>query len=192
VETGSASIDPGLFYRFQVGANLEFVCIDTSIATGMDVEHYFDDPAHSRWLEETLRGEGARWRIPFSHHPPFCAGPEHTNTTAMVERLVPLFEEAGVRLVLSGHEHNFQHAVVNGVHYVVSGAAGKLRPEPPRELEQAGTRAWAAAGHFLLAHVDEDRVIVEPLAGMREDGTPEPIELVDREGRPVEPAIEIR
>jgi len=105
VETGSASLGPGLFYRFQVGANLEFICIDTSIATGMDVEHYFDDPAHSRWVEETLRGDGARWRIPFSHHPPFCAGPEHTNTTGMVERLVPLFEEAGVRLVLSGHEH---------------------------------------------------------------------------------------
>jgi tartrate-resistant acid phosphatase type 5 len=192
VETGSASLGPGLFYRFQVGASLEFVCIDTSIATDMDVEHYFDDPAHRRWIEETLRGDGARWRIPFSHHPPFCAGPEHTNTTGMVQRLVPLFEEAGVRLVLSGHEHNFQHAVVNDVHYVVSGAAGKLRPEPPRELEQAGTRAWAAAGHFLLAHVDEDRVIVEPLAGMREDGTPEPIELVDREGRPAEPAIEIR
>ena len=56
VETGSASLGPGLFYRFQVGANLEFICIDTSIATGMDVEHYFDDPAHSRWVEETLRG----------------------------------------------------------------------------------------------------------------------------------------
>ena len=95
VETGSASLEPGLFYRFQVGANLEFICIDTSIATGMDVEHYFDDPAHSRWVEETLRGEGARWRIPFSHHPPFCAGPEHGNTTGMVERLVPLFEQTG-------------------------------------------------------------------------------------------------
>ena len=44
IETGSASLGPGLFYRFQVGANLELICLDTSIATGMDVEHYFDDP----------------------------------------------------------------------------------------------------------------------------------------------------
>ena len=175
-----------------MGANLEFICIDTSIASGMDVEHYFDDPAHYRWLEETLRGDGARWRIPFSHHPPFCAGPEHTNTTGMVERLVPLFEETGVRLVLSGHEHNFQYAVVNGIHYVVSGAAGKLRPETPQHFEQAGTRAWAAAGHFLLGHADERRVVVEPLGGVREDGSLEPIELVDPDGRPFEPRIEIR
>ena len=192
IETGSASLDPGLFYRFQVGANLEFICIDTSIASGMDVEHYFDDPAHYRWLEEALRGDGARWRIPFSHHPPFCAGPEHTNTTGMVERLVPLFEETGVRLVLSGHEHNFQYAVVNGIQYVVSGAAGKLRPETPQHFEQAGTRAWAAAGHFLLGHADERRVVVEPLGGIREDGSFEPIELVDPDGRPFEPRIEVR
>ena len=188
VGAGRASLDPGLFYRFQVGANLGFVCIDTSIATELDVEHNFDDPGHARWVAEALRGDGARWRIPFSHHPPYCAGPEHANTTGMVERLVPLFEAAGVRLVLSGHEHNFQHAVVNGIHYVVSGAAGKLRPEPPTEFEQAGTRAWAAAGHFLLGHADEERIVLRPVA----DESRAPIEVVDPDGRPADPVIEVR
>jgi tartrate-resistant acid phosphatase type 5 len=191
VETGSASLGPGLFYSFQVGANLEFICIDTSIASDMDVEHYFDDPAHSRWVSETLRGPGARWRIPFSHHPPFCAGPEHSNTAGMVERLVPLFQEAGVRLVLSGHEHNFQHAFVDGIHYVVSGASGKLRTEAPREFEQAGTRAWAAAGHFLLAHADERRLVVRPLASVGDDGSLGPIEVVDPAGRPADSVVEL-
>jgi tartrate-resistant acid phosphatase type 5 len=185
VEQGSASLDPGLFYRFQIGANLEFVCIDTSIASGMDYEHYFDDPAHDRWIKETLHGDGARWRIPFSHHPPFCAGPEHGNTEGMVQRLVPLFEEGGVRAVLSGHEHNFQYSVVNDIHYVVSGAGGKLRTEPPTRFEQAKTKAWAAAGHFLLGRADPERLVLEP----RADG---PIEIVDRDGRPLEPRLEIR
>jgi tartrate-resistant acid phosphatase type 5 len=192
VETGSASLGPGLFYRFQVGANLELICIDTSIASGMDVEHYFDDPAHNRWVRDALRGDGARWRVPFSHHPPFCAGPEHTNTTGMVERLVPLFEEGGVQLVLSGHEHNYQHAVVDGIHYVVSGASGKLRPDPPRRFEEAGTRAWAAAGHFLLGHADASRVLLHPVAGVRDDGSLEPIAVVDPQGRPAEPSVVIR
>jgi hypothetical protein len=186
VETGSASIGPGLFYRFQVGAYIELICIDTSIASDLDVEHYFDDPEHARWVREALAADGARWRIPFSHHPPFCAGPEHGNTTGMVERLVPLFEKARVQLVLSGHEHNFQHAHVRGIDYVVSGAAGKLRPEPPTAFEAAGTKAWAAAGHFLLVDADADRLRVRPL-----DGALEPIEPVDPAGRPVEPVIEI-
>ena len=38
-------------------------------------------------------------------------------TREMVERLVPRFERAGVRVVLSGHEHNFQLAVTNGICY---------------------------------------------------------------------------
>jgi len=192
VERGSASMDPGLFYRFQVGANLEFICIDTSIASGMDVEHFFDDPAHAAWVRAALAAGGARWRIPFGHHPPFCAGPEHTNTAAMVERLVPLFRKAGVRLVLSGHEHNFQHAVVDGVHYVVSGAAGKLRPEAPRAFGQAGTRAWAAAGHFLLGRASEDRLTVQPVAGVGEDGSLELIDAVEPGGGAADPVVELR
>jgi hypothetical protein len=173
---------PGLFYRFQVGANLEFVCIDTSIASGQPYEHYFDDPAHDEWVKNALQETGARWRVPFSHHPPFCAGPEHGNTQGMVERLVPLFEAAGVKLVLSGHEHNFQYTIVNGIHYVVSGAAGKLRTEPPT----ADTRAWAAAGHFLLGHASNDRITIEPI-----DGNGKLIETVDPSGRPCNARLEI-
>ena len=188
VDAGSASLGPGLFYRVQVGANLELICLDTSIASGLDVEHYFDDPAHRRWIEEALAAGGPRWRIPFSHHPPFCAGPEHGNTTGMVERLVPLFEAAGVRLVLSGHEHNFQHAEVGGIAYVVSGAAGKLRSEPPRGFAEAGTRAWAATGHFLLAVADDQRLVVRPVA----DETLAPMPVLDPHGGRAEPVIELR
>jgi hypothetical protein len=70
---------------------------------------------------------------------------------------------------------------------VVSGASGKLRTEAPREFEQAHTRAWAAAGHFLLVDADDTGVVVRPL-----DGELQPIEAVDPRGRPVDPVIEIR
>lgn len=197
VESGRASLDPGLFYRFGVGALLEFVCIDTSLASEMDVEHYFDDPAHLKWVRETLQradpdGEVARWRIPFSHHPPYCAGPSHGNTPGMAERLVPLFREAGVRLVLSGHEHNFQHAVVDGIDYVISGAAGKLRPEPPTGFAGAGTRSWAPAGHFLLVDVEDERILVHPVGDVADDGTLELVELRDPDGAPVDAPILVR
>lgn len=193
VESGRASLDPGLFYRLRVGA-AELICIDTSLATEIGREHFFDDPAHAQWLEEALRTEpdGPRWRILFSHHPPFCAGPEHGNTEAMVERLVPLFEDAGVRLVLSGHEHNFQHARVDGIDYVVSGAAGKLRTEPPTGFEAAGTRAWAAKGHFLLVDLDDERALVHPVEGVAADGSLEEIELRSPEGERLGAPIEVR
>jgi tartrate-resistant acid phosphatase type 5 len=194
VQSGRASLDPGLFYRLQYGGLVEFICIDTSFANDLDVEHYFDDPSHAQWVREALAsgdGGGARWRIPFSHHPPFCAGPEHGPTTGMVDRLVPLFEEAGVRLVLSGHEHNFQHSVVNGVDYVITGAGGKLRSETPTGFEAAGSREWAAAGHFLIVEADEGRLVIHPVGDVREDGSVELIERRDPSGQPVRGPIEI-
>jgi hypothetical protein len=166
VEAGRASLDPGLFYSFGLGGLVEFVCIDTSIAGELDVEHYFDNPEHLEWVRETLRrggGGSARWQIPFSHHPPYCAGPKHGSTPGLVERLVPLFREAGVSLMLSGHEHNFQYSIVDGIHYVISGAAGKLRSEPPTDFETAGTRAWASAGHFLIVDANEECIRVHPV-----------------------------
>ena len=31
------------------------------------------------------------------------------------EMLVPLYQRSGVKVVLSGHEHNFQHSHVDGI-----------------------------------------------------------------------------
>jgi tartrate-resistant acid phosphatase type 5 len=193
VETGRASLDPGLFYRFGLGGLVEFVCIDTSLADDLEgVEHYFDNDEHLEWVRRTLRGDGsepARWRIPFSHHPPYCAGPKHGSTPGMVERLVPLFREAGLRLVLSGHEHNFQHSEVDGVHYVISGAGGNLRPEPPTDFEGAGTRAWSSEGHFLIVEADEERLLLHAVGDVEADGSLQPIGLRDPEGEAVETPI---
>jgi tartrate-resistant acid phosphatase type 5 len=184
VEAGRASLQPGLFYCLRVGAQAELICIDTSLGKEIGREHFFDDPAHAEWVRKALHaGEDApRWRIPFCHHPPYCAGPEHGNTAGMIERLVPLFEGAGVQLVLSGHEHNFQHSHVDGIDYVVSGAAGKLRTEPPTGFDAAHTRAWAAAGHILVVDLDDERALVHPVGAVAEDGSLDEIELAGPEG----------
>jgi len=193
VDSGRASLDPGLFYRFAVGATVEFVCIDTSYANELDVEHYFDDATHREWMRQALGAPDDRpaWRIPFSHHPPFCAGPNHGSTPGMVERVVPLLEEAGVRVMLSGHEHNFQHSVVDGIDYVISGAAGKLTEEAPCAFEEARTRAWAAAGHFLLVEADGQGLVIHPVADVGPDGAIEPIEILDPQGEPVATPLQI-
>ena len=195
VDAGRASLDPGLFYRFGLGGLVEFVCIDTSLADELDVEHYFDNAEHLEWVRKTLShngGEPARWQIPFSHHPPFCAGPHHDSTQGMIDRLVPLFQEAGVSLVLSGHEHNFQHSIVDGIDYVISGAAGKLQTDPPTDFQAAGTRAWASAGHFLIVEADEERIRVHPVGEVGADGALEAIELRDPAGGVVETPLVVR
>jgi tartrate-resistant acid phosphatase type 5 len=171
----------GLYYRFAFGRDIEFVSVDTSHASrGQGCEHYFELPTHRQFLERAFQppthASAARWLIPFSHHPPYCAGPHHGNNEAMLAQLVPLFQRAGVRAVFSGHEHNFQYALDRDVHYFVSGAGAKLRAEPPTAFKAARTRAWAAEGHFLLVQIRGRQMAVTPVARVS-DGRLEPVTL---------------
>jgi hypothetical protein len=182
VGSGRASIEPGLFYRFGYGTDVEFVCIDTSLAEELPVEHYFEDPKHRAWLEQALPAEGSAgpvWRIPFSHHPTYCAGPHHPNTENMIKELVPLFRRAGVRVAFAGHEHNFQLSRADGIDYFLSGAGGKLREEPPERFGSAHTVAWSAQSHLLHVRVDGETMAVTPYAGLTPDGRPHPMTALD-------------
>ncbi len=167
-----ASVGPGLFYRFGYGRDLELICIDTSQDSEDPQYHrFFQVPDHQHWLEDALAGDGALWRIPFSHHPVYCAGPSHENDQEMREVLLPLFERGGVRLVLAGHEHNFQVSEVDARTYVVSGAAGKLREEIPDGFDDAHTTAWAAQAHLLLVEIDGAQARLTPISGLLPDGS---------------------
>lgn len=188
-----ASVGPGLFYRFGYGSNLELICIDTS-QDEEDAEHhrYFQVPDHRDWLEEALALGDPTWRIPFSHHPVYCAGPLHENDQEMLEALEPLFERGGVRLVLAGHEHNFQVSEVDGRTYVVSGAGGKVREEIPEGFASAHTTAWAAQAHLVLVEIDDAEARLTPLSGLLPDGSPHLMTALTQQNDVVRPPIVVR
>ena len=167
---GRSSVGPGLMYRFHYGADIEFVCVDTSRQSLLFGDRFFEHQNHASFLDAAfpdVAAEGTArrpWRIPFTHHPPFCAGPRHSNSKSMIRRLVPLFKRSGVKAVFSGHEHNFQHSRVEGINYFITGAGGKVRLDPPSHFADAHTTCWAAAGNFLIVEVGADRMVVTPMA----------------------------
>jgi 3',5'-cyclic AMP phosphodiesterase CpdA len=113
------------------------------------------DPEQRAWLERTLGGSDAPWKIVALHHPPYSAGYQGSHHSVR-EAFVPLFERYGVRLVLSGHDHDYQRSkVLAGVTYVVSGAASDTR----RTGEEDFTAVSFSWLHFVELDVFTDRLM---------------------------------
>ncbi len=191
---GRASFCPGLFYRFGYGSAIEFCCIDTSKEDFFKGRRLFEYPKHWEFMETSFPDNRtpSRWRIPFGHHPPYSAGPQHHNTRGM-DRLIPLWQRAGVRVMFSGHEHNFQHSRADGIDYFVTGAGGKLRRTPPDRFEAAHTVSWATQCHFLLGRIEGEEMTVRAIGEIENaDAVPTDIVRLDPGGNPVTGPITIR
>ncbi|KAI8645881.1 Metallo-dependent phosphatase-like protein [Parasitella parasitica] len=89
-----------------------------------------------QWLRQEIGSDlfkQAQFRIVVVHVPPFLEywDPEawfqlrQSEWGAFVkDRYVPLFEQGGVDLVISGHQHNYERGERNGIHYAIIGGAG--------------------------------------------------------------------
>ena len=120
-----------------------------------------------QWLEATLAANTQPWLIVLFHVPPYDALPEDSMGDAVRINLVPLFERFGVDLVVSGHNHNYQRSIVNGITYIVTGGAGAELdfidgPDPDTEafynghhLVQFAVQGDTLTGRALTANGDE-------------------------------------
>ncbi|ANP47037.1 purple acid phosphatase family protein [Candidatus Viadribacter manganicus] len=79
-----------------------------------------------QWFEERLAADRAAWKIVVGHHPILSSG-NHGEAPAVVERVKPLLERYGVQAYFNGHEHDLEHLVDRGVHYVCSGSGAASR-----------------------------------------------------------------
>jgi 3',5'-cyclic AMP phosphodiesterase CpdA len=80
--------------------------------------------AQTDWLKQVLPASTAIWKVVVFHHPAWTCGGYRSNA-AIVQKWVPLFEQYGVELVLSGHDHNYQRfGPRRGVTYIVHGGGG--------------------------------------------------------------------
>jgi tartrate-resistant acid phosphatase type 5 len=103
---------PGPYYVRRVN-EVEVIVLDSTAITA----------AQTRWLRRTLARRTGFRRIAVFHHPAYTCG-TYLGHAAVQRSWVPLFERYGVRLVLNGHDHNYQRFVRKGVTYVVHGGGG--------------------------------------------------------------------
>ncbi|MBA3350486.1 MAG: metallophosphoesterase [Actinobacteria bacterium] len=81
-------------------------------------------PDQLAWLQASLARSDATWKIVVFHQPAYSCS-HHDGEPSIVERWVPIFEQGGVDLVLSGHDHNYQRFEgADDIAYVVTGGGG--------------------------------------------------------------------
>lgn len=130
--------------------------------------HFFmldsNDPGNEEqkaWLRGALASSQAPVKIAVFHHPPYSVGTVHGDDERVQEHWVPLFERHGVQLVLTGHNHLYEHQVRRGIHYVVTGGGG-------RSLYGCGDpvpalRRCRSVHHFLLLRIAPARLVIEAI-----------------------------
>ena len=122
---------------------------------GLD-SNRISDPKQMAWLRRELAKDQppGTWIIPVMHHPTYSAG-YHGSTASIQRRWLPLWEEAGVRLTLAGHEHDYQRSVpLDGITHIITGGASKLRPTDRKDF----TAFSASVFHYVDLLVYENRI----------------------------------
>jgi len=107
------------WYAFTYGCG-RFIMLDSN------VNFTPKSPQHS-WLMKEFESPGygnSKWQIVLFHHPPYTSGSHLGDERPIADYLVPLFEEHGVDMVFSGHNHHYERSFKDGIYYIVSGGGG--------------------------------------------------------------------
>jgi tartrate-resistant acid phosphatase type 5 len=176
--------EPARWYTFTYGGFAQFFALDstTNSEFGPTVRAWTPEGPQTRWLADSLAGSKTTWKIPYFHNPIYTAGPRHDPSFNDLRHWVDLFRKAGVEVVFSGHEHNFQFsnaAETGGILYVVSGSGGELRLGDARpKMAERHMAGWAAGHEFLSVEIEGSEIRITPVS-------PESFVAVDPDKNPI-------
>ena len=144
------------------------------------------DPEQLAWLRKELIASDAKWKICYFHHPLYSHAKMHGSDTDLRKTLEPLFEETGVRLVLSGHEHVYERLKPqHGIYYFVLGSSGELRPHDLRPSSDTA-KGFDTDNAFAIFEISEDQCYFQVISrmGMTVDSGAIPSLLIEKTGTP--------
>ncbi|MBZ0252575.1 MAG: metallophosphoesterase, partial [Candidatus Methylomirabilis sp.] len=88
-----------------------------------------EDPLAAAGLAQTAYANAnadpdIEFKVAIFHQPAVTTGDSHDPNTFMVGTFMDVFEGGNVDIVLQGHNHQYERSLVNGIHYIVTGAGG--------------------------------------------------------------------
>jgi hypothetical protein len=113
------NMDGRTYYTFKAPKqDVRFFALETDYPT----------PAQMAWVDKEMNSAGEKWKIPYFHHPLYSSGRTHGSHPELAQVLEPIFLEAGVTVVFTGHDHFYERVKPQkGITHFVAGSGGKLR-----------------------------------------------------------------
>ena len=113
-EAGGVASGNENYYSFNYG-NIHFVCLDSMTSARTPGSPMLT------WLQNDLASNTKDWLIAFWHHPPYSKGSHNSDTEdelyEMRQHVLPILENYGVDLVLTGHSHAYERSYLLDGHY---------------------------------------------------------------------------
>jgi hypothetical protein len=149
------------YYAFSAGP-IDFFALDSD---PHEPDGVGPQSKQAEWLKNSVKRAHSPWQIAYMHHPPYSSGP-HGSTR---ETEWP-YHELGIDLVLAGHDHTYERAVVGGVTFLVNGLGGAPEYEFKQPIAGSLFRYQAKHGAQLaVATADELRITFVNVDGVRID-----------------------
>lgn len=149
-----------LYYSFDYG-NAHFVILNNYFAMATV------GSAQYNWLRADLAASNQFWKFVFFHEPAYSTDSKQRarDNAAIVQNLVPLFEQYGVDIVFSGHWHYYERMKpllrgqvstieAGGVVYVITGGGGAGLFGIGSGVLNARTAAKVSAYHLTMIDVN--------------------------------------
>ncbi len=85
---------------------------------------YGSGSAEYNWVKSDLAATSKKWKVVMIHEPGWSANGGHGDNSTIQSVYEPLFEQNQVALVVSGHNHYYARAMVNGIPELTLGTGG--------------------------------------------------------------------
>jgi len=117
-EAGGVASQSERYYSFDYG-RVHFVMLDSFDGAKTNNDEMM------QWLKKDLEANQSRWLVAAMHHPPYSKGNQDSDIESdsrgrlfnTRENILPLLEDYGVDLVLSGHSHSYERSQLIDCHY---------------------------------------------------------------------------
>ncbi len=148
-EAGGIASGTEDYYSFDRG-NIHFVCLDSMTSDRSPTG------AMATWLRNDLAASAQTWLIAFWHHPPYSKGSHDSDTETelvqMRQNILPILEDYGVDLALTGHSHSYERSFLLDGHYGTSSTLTSSMIKNSGSGRPSGTGAYVKPSSGIAPH----------------------------------------